>query len=701
MKIALSKVYSTAPIWILFLLGMYFVVIRPMGLDLASLPGDVTDTRFNNYILEHDFRWMAGLDPSLWDVPYYYPFTSTLTFSDNHLGSMFFYAPFRWLGMDRETSFQAWFILGYILNFSTVVFVLKRLGLKSLAIGAGAFFFAFGLPVLGQEGHPQLIYRFCIPLACYALWQFTEERHLHWIVLSAFGIVWQFYTNIYLGSFLLLLVLVQVVILPFIQKTTLKASLIYWPLIFRQVWMEARFSRKIIYLLLTLSQLFTLGYLFEKYSAAFKMYGLTRAWVDVVPLLPRIQSYIMSDQSEIWHSLSKLLPPIILNRGEHGLFIGGAAVILIIIGLVWRNVSPNSRFVWLCYISAAVMVALTLYVKGFSIFEWLWKLPGFNGMRAISRVILVILWPASLIISGVLDAFLRQSKDKGKFALLALGLTGFLVADSVFFNHSSFTKSEAQSRIQNLHAHLPTAYPDNPVLFVSYSEPSDWVATEIDAMLLSQDLGWPVMNGYSGHNLPGYGYTLNCDQAAIRITSYMPYIRRSDLSYFNDIFQRVVPINLGYCDPQWLEQTPVITEFSGPFPQELFSGIFLTIKTVERVENHLVVQVEINNTSSIDLPALSLTNNRFRLSWRMIDVTHETPAPEFVSRKEVAYDVPAGGNAVVTIITFPTAGKGRYYIEVSAVQESIAWFHERGMETVKSDQLIDVDENGQWIVINP
>jgi hypothetical protein len=700
MKTRLHRVLCYAPILILFSIGIYFAVLRPMEPHFSGLPGDITDARLNNYILEHDYRWLSGLESSLWDVPYYYPYSATLTFSDSHLGSMFFYAPFRWLGMDRETAFQAWFILGYILNFGGVVFVLKHLKLKPLAIGAGAFLFAFGLPVLGQEGHAQLVYRFCIPLACYALWQFAQERDFRWLFFALLGVVWQYNINIYMGSFLLLLLFVQILIFPFLQHTPFFVSLAYWPNIFKRAWQKAGVRDLALWIVLILSQLLELGYLFNRYSSAFKLYGFTRPWLEVAPFLPRIQNYLISDNSKIWHFLSDLLPPILLNRGEQGLFVGGAVIILMIIGLTWRFPSQNRKLMFLCFLSAGLMVILTMYIKGFSIYEILWRIPGFNGMRAISRVILVILWPISVITAIVLDALLQPSKKAIRLFLIALTLTGILISESIFFEHSTFTKQETKARIQKLRAQLPASVPDNPILFVSYSEPEDWVASEIDAMLLSQDLGWPVMNGYSAYNPPGYGPTLNCDQAAIRVTSYMPIIRSSDPLYFGDIYRRIVFINNGYCDPKWLEYIPSISEYSGPFPQEIFSGISLTIQSVKKVGDHLVIQVDIDNNSSFDLPTFSLTNNRFRLAWQMVDVTQQTPPTGFNTRKEVAYDVPAGGHALVTIIANPPYEEGQYYIEVSAVQESVAWFHDRGMQPVISTQIIHVTENHRWFIVN-
>ena len=180
------------------------------GLNFALIPGDLGDARFNNYILEHFYRWLSGLDKSYWSAPFFYPYSNNIAFSDNLLGSAPFYVLLRFIELDRESAFQGWYFLGLFLNFSAVVFVLLRLKLKSVAVGTGAFFFTFGLPLLAQETHAQLLYRFCVPLACFWLWRIAREPRLSiWIALIL-GVVWQFYLSIYLGIFLIMLLIVMV-----------------------------------------------------------------------------------------------------------------------------------------------------------------------------------------------------------------------------------------------------------------------------------------------------------------------------------------------------------------------------------------------------------------------------------------------------------------------------------------------------------
>src|SRR5512137_326545 len=95
---------SQAPVWIAFILGLGLVILRPLGSQLAFVPGDLGDARFNNYVLEHFYRFITGLTGDYWNAPFFFPFQRTMAFSDNLLGSAPFYALFRWAGLDMATA---------------------------------------------------------------------------------------------------------------------------------------------------------------------------------------------------------------------------------------------------------------------------------------------------------------------------------------------------------------------------------------------------------------------------------------------------------------------------------------------------------------------------------------------------------------------------------------------------------------------
>ena len=68
-----------APVWLLLILGMWLVVLRPLGPHMALVPGDLGDARFNNYILEHFFRWVTGATRDYWNAPFFFPFQCSVS----------------------------------------------------------------------------------------------------------------------------------------------------------------------------------------------------------------------------------------------------------------------------------------------------------------------------------------------------------------------------------------------------------------------------------------------------------------------------------------------------------------------------------------------------------------------------------------------------------------------------------------------
>ena len=493
-KLALPALIGWLIIITVFAVGYWLVVLQPLGPNLTRLPGNLGDTRFNNYILEHNFRWVTGKDPSLLDAPFAYPFPETLTFSDNHFGSMFFYSAFRWLGYSRESAYQGWYLLSYVLSFIAVTYVLNRYKLKPLAIGIGAFFFTFGLPLIVKEGHAQLMYRFCIPLACDAFWQFSQKRGFKQLALMSFWLVWQFYLSIYLGYFLALLLFTLALGIPFVNNNTLSNILWFWPGVIKENWLKSKIKAKIVYSALIAISVIFLFLLFQPYFLASRSYGFIRPWEEVQPMLPRIQSYFLADWSQLWKSNSPIFSSIPV-RHEHQLFIGGSASILLIAGLIWRFRSSHKKLAFLLLGAAGFLGLITISIGGFSFYKILFNVPGFSSIRAVTRIILVLMWPLSFFISVVADGILRNSPANFNGSVIILLLLGFMMTESALFNHDTFPKAEAVRRIQALREKIPASIPDEPILFAWNPDNLPWYYTELDAMLLSQDLGWPALNG--------------------------------------------------------------------------------------------------------------------------------------------------------------------------------------------------------------
>ena len=122
--VKLFSLFCKRYLFINFFVAFLISVIRLMGPGFTYVPGDLTDNRFNNFILEHFYLWVIGTDSSYWSAAIFYPFPNTIAFSDNLLGTAPLYAGVRALGLDRETAFQVWYTLGHLILGINVVFSL-------------------------------------------------------------------------------------------------------------------------------------------------------------------------------------------------------------------------------------------------------------------------------------------------------------------------------------------------------------------------------------------------------------------------------------------------------------------------------------------------------------------------------------------------------------------------------------------------
>ncbi len=560
----LALLVNLAPVWIIGILGLWLVVIRPLGPHLSLVPGDLGDARFNNYLLEHFYRWVLGFDKSYWNATFFFPFQNTIAFSDNLLGSAPFYALFRSTSLDRETAFQAWYIFGYIFNYGAAAYVLNQVKLKPLAVAVAACFFTFGLPVLAQENHVQLLYRFGIPAACYCLWIFYQNpklKSLTWLVIWT---AWQLFAGIYIGAFLILMLAVMAVLLPFFyplpaSTAASKANrillqlLFAWPSKFQRAWSNATRVEKVAYPLFIGILAGGLGMLLWPYFRVTRSYGFYRGWGEVTTMLPRWRSYLFADSSQIWRPVSALFTGV-TPRWEHQLYPGGIILALALVGGLFRFQSGHRRWAFANLLTVAILVGSTLYIRGFSFYRFIWALPGMKSIRAVTRIELVIMWPMAFFCAYVIDALIR--KDRLWIKVILILAAGFLLAESVFYNHATYSKADAQARIARLHAQLPTVIPKDPILLIDRPQTEPFYAPEIDGMLLAQELGWPTLNGYSGNFPPGFHPADSCSVLPNRIKSYMDFARIADPSFYINLIKRVVPIGFTDCNPAWWNAEP-------------------------------------------------------------------------------------------------------------------------------------------------
>jgi hypothetical protein len=117
------------------LIAAYYIYLMPIfGDNFQFIPGNLGDSRLNNYFLEHAYRWFIGLEDNFWSAPFFYPAQNVMSYSDNHLGSFLIYAAARLLNFSREDSYQIWFLIGIALNYVSMIILLKYYKFNKLAV---------------------------------------------------------------------------------------------------------------------------------------------------------------------------------------------------------------------------------------------------------------------------------------------------------------------------------------------------------------------------------------------------------------------------------------------------------------------------------------------------------------------------------------------------------------------------------------
>lgn len=491
MNALVAKWMASWPFWLALGLGLVFTTFQILGFDLSMYPGDFGDGRFNNYILEHGHRFLTGQEPSLWNAPFMYPEPEVVTFSDNLIGTVPLYSIWRAFGCTIETSFQAWYILLTIFNFTACYFLLKFLFKNRYASALGAFIFAFSLTLQTQLTHAQTFPRFFIPLALLCLLIYHKSLHPKYLFAAFLMLVWQFYGGIYLGFMLSV---------PF-------TLLLFWILFNkrREVREFLRDKRWIIQSMLAV--LINIGLLLvlmvPYYLRSLQFPGTP--YHEVVGTLPTVRSYFCSKYGTLfWDKLTNVTVDY-ATFYDHQLFPGSVTLLsffaLVTLFLFFRKrvrLEPHMYLFWpLVGIGLMTMLLFFRYNR-FTLYYFLYHAPGFSSMRALTRIINVELFVFALGIALV--AYLLVRKWPKYSALIFIVLLSALTADNFLLKGESYTirKQDVQIRTAAL-GKLMDDIPKGSI--VSYEPLDDRVPMffhQIDAMLTAQQLELKCINAYTG-----------------------------------------------------------------------------------------------------------------------------------------------------------------------------------------------------------
>jgi len=465
--------------------GIFYFCLRILGTHLEFIPGDLGDSRFINYILEHGYLFLKGDDHSFWDAPFMYPYPNTVAISDNMLGTMPVYALLRYFGFSMESSYQLWWIFICVLNYLCSYFVFKKLTNHVILSSAFAYVFAFGLFNITHLNYMQTIIRFNVPLVIYFAYKLIETPNRKYLFFYVFGLVFQFYCVIYTGFYLLYASLLFILCYTYLTK--------------KKVNLKFYIQRNNILnscLILGIGTILMCFLMYPYIITAFNL-GL-RSYGEAAPNIPTIGSYFFAHESSIlWNFLfdPKLVPHE--SWWLQNIFPGIIPVLCFMIPVIYlfiqkRKKQPvNSLLLALVITCAITFVLFAKTAGGLTLYRIIFVLPGMSAMRVVPRFVHVQLFMALLL--GALF-FMKQNK------WLIYGLALLCVIDNLFNSEKVGTtaKAEIQKHKQSLVSKIKS-YDFKNYKAIAYIADNDnpFFVKNIDAMVASQSLNIKCVNGYS------------------------------------------------------------------------------------------------------------------------------------------------------------------------------------------------------------
>ncbi len=506
-------------------IGMWIAFNPTISSALGRMQSDWGDTRLNNYILEHGYRWILGVrgHRALWSPPVFYPAPNTAAYSDILLGVAPFYWLWRGLGAAPDTAFQLWVMTIASVNYAVAVVCCRRLlHVGWTAAAFGGFVFAYGSTRVAQLMHQQLTGQFYVLFVCYALVRIFEEpadgtarargdeRRPWWIALMGASIVAQLWAGYYLGWFLgfsLAIGLAWAVAIPARR---------------RRFWVVVRQSRRAIGLTLVGSELALIP-LALPYMRAASDVGL-RTYANVTWYLPRLWSWVFLGRESRFYGWMYQFAAIhdTAEGQEHRLGIGLISTIIAIAGLWLGRRRPAIQL--LSAVAITIVLLSTIWPNGTSL--WIivyYAAPGAAAIRGVSRIALMLLIPAGAGVALFAERFRRH--------LGILALAAICIANEQRQELASFDKIDGRRRV----AVIASALRPDCVAFLytptSGREDPWWY--QVDGMWASMNTGVPTINGYSGNEPPWWPFyrnTIVTPAHGLRLTSdLVGWIHRWDL----------------------------------------------------------------------------------------------------------------------------------------------------------------------------
>lgn len=486
-RAALAEIVAITSAWLAGMLAAF----RPTLLSgLARIQTDFGDTRLANYILEHGYRWLIGAPghERFWSPPVFFPAPNTAAYSD----VLFTVAPVYWfwraLGAAPDTAFQLWMLTMATLNVVAAYLLLRRaLHCSAVASAVGAFVFAFAGVRSAQLQHPQLLPQFYTIFAVYALVRLFERHSdtshaFGWLAVFSASIVAQLYAEFYYGWFLCFVIAICALWALLIPQS--RAALLA---LLRRQWLPLTLG--------VAAGAALLAPLAMHYLSAAHVLG-PRGFSTAAAMVPRPLSWIdLGPDNWLYGPLANTSAMRAIPAGPEQRL--GLGVVTLCIAAWGLALAPSRRLGALLGLTALTIVVIaTRWTDGIILWRLVFALvPGAAALRAVARIGILLLLPASIGVAFWIDA--QWSRWRWRAAPVIAWLVLLVVAEQWQARLPSFDKSDGRTRVARVASGVDRRCRSFFYTPLAGTEDPWWYQT--DAMWASMERDVPTVNGYSGN----------------------------------------------------------------------------------------------------------------------------------------------------------------------------------------------------------
>ena len=501
--------------WIVGMLLQFHPILLS---GLRRMQSDWGDTRLNNYILEHGYRWLIRMPghERFWSPPVFFPAPNTAAYSDVLLGVAPFYWPWRLAGLQPDTAFQLWLLTIATLNFLSALLLFSRgFRCRPVASAIGAMLLSFAAVRTAQVMHAQLIAEFYLVFAILALIEIFEpepelragvtvvEPRTPWVLVLVLACLGQTYSSLQYGWFLCFALLIAAILAIAIPGTrrrfllTVRANL-------RATLAAAACAAVLIVPLAR-------HYLQAEHEAGAGNFTV------VETMLPRIQSWAYQGPDSWlygWLASHDAFHNLPMDH-EQRLGLGLATIVCAGLGLWFGRRRREVQFAALVPLTMAIVA--TEWPGGFAPWHAIYLfVPGASALGVVSRIGVALVVPAALGVALLVDWITRvrrippsrtaavlRRRDRRVRALLVVLVTVVVVAEQLQ-EPQWYAKNEGRARVLRVASGI--AADCGSFLYTVTGGSDDPRHYHADAMWASMMRGIPTLNGYPGAGPPHWPF---------------------------------------------------------------------------------------------------------------------------------------------------------------------------------------------------